>query len=70
MIQKHQALAITHADAERAYRDLSPYRITIALEADGWHVEYELTEPLTAGGGPRYVIDSRTGEILSRKYYQ
>jgi hypothetical protein len=29
-----------------------------------------LTEPLSAGGGPHYVIDPSTGNILSRRYEQ
>ena len=64
------ALRIARLDGERAYRDLSGYRITLALEADGWHVDYDLTDPLSAGGGPHYVIDPQTGAILSRRYEQ
>ena len=56
-------------DAERAYRDLTAYRIAIALEIDGWHVDYELTPPIN-GGGPHYVIDPRTVAILSKRYEQ
>ncbi len=40
-----QALAIAQADAARVYRDLSPYRIQLVLEDDGWHVDYELKNP-------------------------
>ncbi len=36
-----QVLAIAQADAARVYRDLSLYRIQLALEDDGWHVDYE-----------------------------
>lgn len=63
-------LDIAHADAARAYGDLSPYRITLVLRPDGWHVDYDLTDPLTAGGGPHYVIDPTTGAILSKRYDQ
>jgi hypothetical protein len=65
-----KALAIAQADAARAYRDLSPFRIQIVLEDDGWHVDYELKEPRLKGGGPHYVIDSHTGVILSKRYEQ
>jgi hypothetical protein len=34
------AWRIAHADAEKAYRDLTGYRIVLALESDGWHVNY------------------------------
>ncbi len=47
-------------DAEAAYGDLSFYSITVFCGPDGWHIDYELTEPLVAGGGPHYVIDPRT----------
>jgi len=63
-------LRIAREDAEPAYTDLTRYRISLSLEPDGWHVEYRLTKPLVAGGGPVYVIDAVTGAILSNKYYQ
>lgn len=65
-----RALAVAQADAAAAYRDLSGYRIQLALEADGWHVDYELKDPRLKGGGPHYVIDARTGAILSKRYEQ
>jgi hypothetical protein len=63
-------LRIAHQDAQRAYRDLSGYRIVLELLADGWHVEYHLQDPKLNGGGPCYVIDPTTGTILSKRYYQ
>ena len=65
-----QALAIAQADAARVYRDLSPYRIQLALEDDGWHVDYELKNPKLKGGGPHYLIDAHTGDIISKRYEQ
>lgn len=65
-----QALRIAHADAEAAYRDLSPYRIQLCLEDDGWHVDYELKNPRLHGGGPHYVIDAADGTILRKRYEQ
>jgi hypothetical protein len=65
-----QALAIAQVDAVQAYGDLSPYRICLALESDGWHIDYELKDPRLKGGGPHYVIDACTGAILSRRYEQ
>ena len=65
-----QALRIARTDAETAYRDLSPYRISIVLEQDGWQVDYELKDADLQGGGPHYVIDVRTGDILSKRYEQ
>lgn len=65
-----QALTIAQADAISIYRDLSPYRIQLVLESDGWHVDYELKDPRHKGGGPHYVIDARTGAIVSKRYEQ
>jgi hypothetical protein len=65
-----EALRIARLDAEKAYRDLSLYRASVALERDGWHVDYELKEPQLQGGGPHYVIDPGDGKILVRLYEQ
>jgi hypothetical protein len=65
-----RALAIAQADATRVYRDLSGYRIQLVLEADGWHVDYELKDPRLKGGGPHYVIDASSGAITFKRYDQ
>ncbi|MCI0463574.1 MAG: hypothetical protein L0Z62_42095 [Gemmataceae bacterium] len=65
-----KALAIAQADAVKAYRDLSGYRIQMELEGDGWHVDYELQDPRLKGGGPHYIIDAVTGAIVSKRYEQ
>ncbi len=65
-----QALTIAQTDALQAYRDLSGYRIQLVLEADGWHVDYELKDPRFKGGGPHYVIDAFTGMVVSKRYEQ
>jgi len=70
MIASDQILRIARLDAEQAYRDLSPYRISLAMEADGWHVDYDLKNPNLNGGGPHYLIDPVTGKILFKSYEQ
>jgi hypothetical protein len=65
-----EVLRIAHRDAEAAYGDLSGFKITLVPCPDGWHVDYDLTDPLSAGGGPHYVIDPQTGGILARRYEQ
>ena len=65
-----RALGIAQADALKVYQDLSGYRIRLALEEDGWHVDYELKDPKFKGGGPHYVIDPITGSILTKRYEQ
>jgi hypothetical protein len=51
-------------------RERTPYRIQLVLEDDGWHVDYELTNPTLKGGGPHYVINAITGDIGSNRYEQ
>ena len=65
-----QALKIAREDGEKVYRDLSRFNIRVALEADGWHVDYTLKDEGARGGGPHYVIDALTGGILSKRYEQ
>lgn len=69
-ITSDEAMRIARLDAEAVYGDLSSYCITLVYDQDGWHVDYELTEPLVAGGGPHYVIDGATGRIVSKRYDQ
>jgi hypothetical protein len=69
-ITSDEALRIARLDGEKAYRDLSAFQITLTYQQDGWHVDYELTDPLVAGGGPHYVIDGTTGQIVSKRYEQ
>ena len=65
-----EALRIADADARGVYRSLSLYRIRLALEQDGWHIDYELKDSNLKGGGPHYLIDSANGAILSKRYEQ
>jgi hypothetical protein len=65
-----EVLHIAHQDAQAVYRDLSGFKITLTPCPDGWHVDYDLTDPLSAGGGPHYVIDPTNGQILARRYEQ
>jgi hypothetical protein len=64
------ALRIARLDAEKVYRDLTPYRILVELYEDGWHVDYELKNQHSQGGGPHYVIDAQTGTVYSKRYEQ
>jgi hypothetical protein len=67
-----QALLIARLDAEKAYRDLSPYQVQVALhlDPDSWRVDYELKNRKSQGGGAHYLIDRQTGKILSKRYEQ
>lgn len=65
-----EVLKTARQDGERAYRDLSQYRITLDRQEDGWHVDFDWTEPLLAGGGPHYLIHPADGTILWKRYDQ
>ena len=65
-----EVLRIAQEDAQRAYGDLSEFKITLCRCPDGWHVDYDLMDRLSAGGGPHYVIDPETGSIVARRYEQ
>ena len=69
-ITSDQALKIARLDAERAYRDLTPYRVLLELDQDGWHVDYELRNRQIQGGGAHYLIDAQTGKIRTKRYEQ
>jgi hypothetical protein len=70
LVSADQALTVAQADAQKAYRDLTHYRIRIVLEDDGWHVDYDLKDSNWKGGGPHYVIDAASGVIRSKRYEQ
>jgi hypothetical protein len=65
-----EALRIARLDAERAYRDLDIFTIVVRRELDGWHIDYELKDPTWHGGGPHYLIDGASGQIVSKRYEQ
>jgi hypothetical protein len=65
-----QALQCARLDGEKVYGDLNLYRISIMLEPDGWHIDYDLKDQTLDGGGPHYVIDASSGNILSKRYEQ
>jgi hypothetical protein len=69
-ITSDEALRIARLDAEKAYRELTPYRALVELVQDGWCVNYELKNRQAQGGGAHYVIDAKTGTIRSKKYEQ
>ncbi len=69
-VSADEALRVAQTDAQTAYRDLTPYRIRVALEQDGWHIDYELKDPHAKGGGPHYLIHAGTAAILSKRYEQ
>jgi hypothetical protein len=69
-ISETRAREIAQDDAAKAYRDLSAYEVKATLREDGWHVDYELVNKSSQGGGPCYRIDPNDGTILEKKYQQ
>jgi hypothetical protein len=69
-ITADEALRIARLDAEHAYGGLDHFTIHMRKGHDGWHVDYELSNPYWNGGGPHYVIDATTGAIKSKVYEQ
>ena len=63
-------LRIANQDAQAVYRKLAGFKITLTHCPDGWHVDYDMTDPRSKGGGPHYVIHPHTGDILVRRYEQ
>jgi hypothetical protein len=62
-IASDEALRIARLQGERAYCDLSKYRVSVVLEADSWHVDYQLKDS-NLNGGPHFVIDPSDGRIV------
>ncbi len=71
-ISRQQAIVIAEADAVPMYglARLNSLMLKAVLHEDGWHIEYQQWRPRHTGGGPHYVIDATTGDIVSKKYYQ
>ena len=69
-VSREQAVEIARTDATRAYRDLSGYEPVANLGHGVSLIEFQLKDRDLVGGGPSYVIDAETGEVLSKKYHQ
>ena len=66
---KEEVLDVARKDAQKAYSDLSIYKVIITQKDGLWHVDYELKDSTLNGGGPHYII-APTGEILASTYEQ
>jgi hypothetical protein len=69
-IPSDEALRVARLDAERMYRDLHLCRISIRLEADGWHVDFDFKDDTAQSGAPHYVIDASNGRVVWKRYEQ
>ena len=69
-IKIYHALEIAQKDAEKSYKDLSIFKVTILLKNENWQIDYDLKDEHLQGGGPHYIISEKTGEIISKRYEQ
>lgn len=68
-LSKEEAIKIAEKDASQAYKSLEDYQVLACELAGAWRIIFDLKKPLE-GGGPNYVIDKNTGEIVYKVYSQ
>jgi len=68
MITREKAVKIAREDVKKAGINLAGYDIVSELGSDGWHVSYANKKTAKGGGGPDYLIDADTGEIISKNF--
>ncbi|HVF51361.1 MAG TPA: hypothetical protein VNA19_14845 [Pyrinomonadaceae bacterium] len=69
-LSRDEIINISNRDTIEAYQSLEPYNVITCELAETWLVVYELKDTGLVGGGPQYFIDKKTGDILSKIYYQ
>jgi len=69
-ISEERAREIAIRDAEKSYGDLSNFIVRTKLGEQGWHVDFIYAYAQGLGGDISYVIDTRTGEIVSKEHSQ
>jgi hypothetical protein len=69
LLSEEDALRVAQKDALEVYKKLDHYEVRSELKDDGWHIDYLLPKAMD-GGGASYVIDARSGAILTKKYQQ
>jgi hypothetical protein len=69
-IDEARAREIAEDEARSVYGDLAPYVVSVRLQGGRWRVDYDLADATAVGGGPHFLIDAATGEIVERRYEQ
>ncbi len=64
-----RAIAIATADASKVVR-LEECDASVFDEREFWHVAFALKNKKLNGGCPDYLIEKKTAQIVSRKFYQ
>ena len=70
MIDRDETISIAMKNAGQVYRDLSVYRVEAVLKEGKWYVDFEFADKDMDGGGPHFVIDAETGEIIGSRFDQ
>src|ERR1700745_1161655 len=65
-IDADMALEIAKRDAIKEFKTLDNLKATVSEDVRGWRVTFEPKNPRANGGGPEYLLDKNTGEILSK----
>lgn len=68
-LSKEEAIKIAERDASQAYKSLDDYQVVACELSSAWRIIFDLKAPLD-GGGPNYVIDKNTGQIIYKVYQQ
>lgn len=66
-ISRETAVLIAKGDAIQSYT-LSDYNIIVHEQPKAWRVVFDLKNPAWTGGGPDYLIDKKTGNVLNATY--
>lgn len=69
-VSRQQAISIAEADGLPVYGNLDDLTLEVTLMDDGWHVDYWVRKHRHAGGGPHYIINADTGQIVFKRYDQ
>ena len=70
VISRDVAISISKRDALQSYGTIDGYDLVVVEQEDSWRIKFELKDKSLNGGGPAYVIDKRTGKIISKQYSQ
>jgi hypothetical protein len=62
-----QVFVFAQVDALARCGDLNAFRVMLALEADGWHIDYERKDPGRSPSKLHYVINAQSGKITAKR---
>ncbi|MFL6332501.1 MAG: hypothetical protein ACJ754_04070 [Pyrinomonadaceae bacterium] len=69
-VTRESAIELARQDAIKEGENLELYEIIAIEQTDNWRVVFKIKNKNLNGGGPKYLIDKNTGEIISRQTTQ